>query len=66
MPCDSLSALELRHLKSIALHFISASYWEDETIKRYWALGLVSCDERQIHLTEEGMRSALGDGRAVE
>ena len=51
---------------SIALHFISASYWEDETIKRYWALGLVSCDERQIHLTEEGMRSALGDGRAVE
>ena len=54
---DSLLDRDLRLLKSIFEHFISADYWEDATIKRYRALDLVSCDGKQIHLTSIGERA---------
>jgi hypothetical protein len=57
---EPLSALELNGLRSIALNFVSSSYWEDETIKRYRALGLVSCEGARIHLTEGGTHAAFG------
>lgn len=67
MPCsDDLSAPELSGLRAIPNRFVSADYWEDETVQRYRALGLVWSDGDQIHISEAGRLACanqnLGEG----
>jgi len=51
------TADDLRRLRLIAELSIGDEYWEDETIKRYRMLGLVSRKDGRIQLTEAGERS---------
>ena len=51
---NSLSIVDLRHLKSLDSYFMSDCYWEEETIRRFRALGLVSRDGKRIVLTDAG------------
>lgn len=37
--------------------WVSASYWDDDTIKRYQTLGLLACDGVKISLTDTGRRA---------
>lgn len=53
---SSLSSRELRALQTIAETWVSADFWEDETIKRYRELGLVTCIADRIALTEAGQQ----------
>jgi hypothetical protein len=50
----SLSPADLRALKLIGEVWVCASYWQDEIIKRYRALGLVTSDGERLCLTEAG------------
>jgi hypothetical protein len=54
-----LSAHDLWALEIIGKTWVCASYWEDETIRRYRTLGLLSCDGSQIRLTEAGKRAGM-------
>ena len=54
----SLSSHELRALRTIAEVWVSADFWEDETIKRYRELGLVTRIGDRITLTVAGKQVA--------
>ena len=57
-----LSSRELVALKSIAELDVGMDYWEDPTIRRYCALGLVFADGKRIRLTAAGMKVVATTG----
>ena len=54
---DSLSILDLHHLKALDRYFMSDCYWEDDIIRRFRELGLVSRDGGRIVLTDAGRQA---------
>ena len=57
-----LSSCELVALRSIAELDVGMDYWEDPTIRRYCALGLVFADGKRIRLTAEGTKVVATTG----
>jgi hypothetical protein len=57
----ALSPADLRALKLIDEVWVCASYWEDEIIKRYRALGLVASDGECIRLTDAGRQACASE-----
>jgi hypothetical protein len=56
---QSFSAREVRGLVFIGEAFVGVDYWDDKTIKRYRAAGLVRLIDNQIMLTEAGRQLLL-------
>ena len=56
-PKVSLSPDDVHRLQLIEEIWFSASYWDDDTIKGYQALGLLACDGVRISLTDTGRRA---------
>jgi hypothetical protein len=54
-----LTVMDHHNLRWIAQVWVSASYWEDETIRRYRQLGLVSNNGARLRLTEAGQRASM-------
>lgn len=55
-PKSRFSADDLRRLECIDVNWMSADYWQDETIQRYHRFGLVCRDRQRIRLTNLGRR----------
>lgn len=51
---QGLSQQEVRALRSIERYCIGWDYWEDETVRKYRALGLVRLSGDRIVLTDAG------------
>jgi hypothetical protein len=52
-----LSDTDVRNLRLIEEVWVSASFWDDDTMKRYHGLGLLACDGNTISLTDTGRRA---------
>jgi hypothetical protein len=61
----ALSPDDLHRLQLIEELWVSASYWDDDTIKGYQALGLLACDGVRISLTDTGRRACGGSAPVV-
>ena len=56
-PDVALSLADVHRLQLIEDVWVSASYWDDDTIRGYQALGLLACDGVKISLTSTGRRA---------